>query len=48
MEFLVDAAVWFIGLFQKGAETFVGLVTGIVPLVIVLLTAFNALVALIG
>ncbi|WP_322814273.1 PTS glucitol/sorbitol transporter subunit IIC [Chloroflexus sp.] len=48
MEFLVDAAIWFIGLFQKGAETFVGLVTGIVPLVIVLLTAFNALVALIG
>lgn len=48
MDFLVQAAIWFIGLFQKGAETFVGLVTGIVPLVIVLLTAFNALVALIG
>ncbi len=48
MDALVQAAIWFIGLFQKGAETFVGLVTGIIPLVIVLLTAFNALVALIG
>lgn len=48
MDFLVQAAVWFIGLFQKGAEVFVSLVTGIIPLVIVLLTAFNALIALIG
>lgn len=48
MDFLVQAAVWFIGLFQRGAEVFVSLVTGIIPLVIVLLTAFNALIALIG
>jgi PTS system glucitol/sorbitol-specific IIC component len=48
MDILVQAAVWFIGLFQKGAEVFVSLVTGIIPLVIVLLTAFNALIALIG
>jgi glucitol/sorbitol PTS system EIIC component len=48
MEVLVQFAVWFIGLFQAGATTFTGLVTGIIPLVIVLMTAFNALVAGIG
>lgn len=45
---MVEAAVWFIGLFQAGAATFTGLVSGIVPLVIVLMTAVNALIALIG
>lgn len=48
MDALVQAAIWFIGLFQEGANVFTGLVTGIIPLVIVLMTAFNALVALIG
>jgi glucitol/sorbitol PTS system EIIC component len=48
MDLLVNFAVWFIGIFQQGAATFTGLVTGIIPLVIVLMTAFNALIALIG
>ncbi len=48
MDLIVQFAVWFIGLFQAGATTFVGLVTGIIPLVIILMTAFNAVVAAIG
>ncbi len=48
MDILVNGAQEFIGIFQEGAKTFVALVTGIIPLVIILMTAFNAVVAWIG
>ena len=43
---MVLAAEWFVGLFRKGAETFLNWMTNIVPLV--LLIAMNSLIALIG
>ena len=48
MDTLARIGEGFIGLFQAGGDTFMGLVTGIVPLLIVLMTFFNALIAMIG
>jgi len=48
MEALAKAAEWFIGIFKVGGENFVGLVVGIIPLLIVLMTFVNMLIALIG
>lgn len=48
MDILVNAAEWFIGLFQAGAETFIDWMTSIVPLVLMLLIAMNSLIGIIG
>ena len=48
MDMLARAAEGFIGMFEAGGEHFLGLVTGILPTLIVLITAVNALVQLVG
>jgi PTS system glucitol/sorbitol-specific IIC component len=48
LDILAKVAQGFIGLFQAGGETFMGMVTGILPTLIVLITFVNALIKLIG
>ncbi|MCK6207026.1 PTS glucitol/sorbitol transporter subunit IIC [Bacillus infantis] len=48
MDLIIKLAEGFMNLFRTGGETFVSLVTDIVPLLIMLLVAMNALVRLVG
>lgn len=48
MDALANFAQAFIGLFQEGGKQFVGLVSGILPTLITLMTAINALIKFIG
>jgi PTS system glucitol/sorbitol-specific IIC component len=45
---LANLAQGFIGLFNKGGQNFMGLITGILPTLIVLMTAVNALIKIVG
>jgi PTS system glucitol/sorbitol-specific IIC component len=47
-DFLVRVAEGFIGMFQQGGKTFVGLVAGIIPTLICLITVINALIKFVG
>ncbi|RPA60759.1 PTS glucitol/sorbitol transporter subunit IIC [Aerococcus agrisoli] len=48
MEWIVQFAQGFMNLFQTGGETFISWMTSIVPLVLMLMIAMNALIALLG
>ena len=48
MDGLVKVAEGFIGLFNRGGQYFMGLVTGIIPTLVVLMVFVNSLIALIG
>ena len=48
MDFLIALAEGFIGMFEAGGEQFMGMVTDIVPLLVVLITAVNATIKFVG
>lgn len=48
MDVLANLAQAFIGLFQEGGKTFLGLAGGILPTLITLMTAVNALIKFVG
>lgn len=45
---LTAAGKYFIGIFQEGGRVFAGFVTGIIPTLVVLMTAFYAVTELVG
>lgn len=48
MNYIVKFAESFMNLFQSGADTFIGMMTSIVPLVLMLMVAMNAIVNFLG
>lgn len=48
MDFMIMIAEGFIGMFEAGAEVFMGYMTGIIPLLVTLITAVNAITKMIG
>lgn len=48
MKYITQFAEGFMGLFQTGAETFLSWMTGIVPVVLMLIVLMNSLIAFLG
>lgn len=48
MDTMVFLAQGFIGMFNKGGETFVGWVSGIIPTLVCLLVAMNSIIAFVS